>query len=275
MTRQHASKFTVNTLFLALTLTVPHANAQPAKPELHSTRNVEGWTVHVDRRLLDGTDVDLGRRALRLLADRLYEIKLVMPGDKVQRLQQVPLWLDRTHGELRSMQYHPNATWLRDHGYSTQLTKCVHIPDASLFASPKHHHTQPWAVLHELAHAYHDQVLGFNHDEIKAAWKRFVDSGRYQSVLHIEGGVKKHYALTDQKEFFAEMTEAYFGLNDFFPFHRAELNREEPELFVLLQTIWGPLPAQAATADDAKKSGDEKDPKVPTRQPACPSRSSW
>ncbi|MGO9112581.1 MAG: hypothetical protein ACLP9L_25400 [Thermoguttaceae bacterium] len=47
-----------------------------------------------------------------------------------------------------------------------------------------------------------------------------------RSVRHIEGWTVRvdpgqhvrHYALTDHKEFFAEMSEAYFGMNDFFPF---------------------------------------------------------
>ena len=34
------------------------------------------------------------------------------------------------------------------------------------------------------------------------------------------------------------MTEAYFGSNDFFPFNRAELRREEPEIFALLARLW-------------------------------------
>ena len=36
----------------------------------------------------------------------------------------------------------------------------------------------------------------------------------------------------DQKEFFAEMTEACFGMNDFFPFNRAELMTAEPKIRV-------------------------------------------
>lgn len=39
-------------------------------------------------------------------------------------------------------------------------------------------------------------------------------------------------------EFFAEMTEAYFGVNDFFPFNRAELKENEPEIYTLLTDIW-------------------------------------
>jgi len=214
----------------------------PPKPAAHTKRDVEGWTVHIDERLLAGPDKEVGDRALRLLANRLYDIKLVVPADKVARLQKIAIWLDRTHGKLRSAQYHPSVDWLKSHGYAESLAKCVHIPDAAEFASVKHQHVQPWSVLHELAHAYHDQVLGFDDAEIHAAWERFRDSGKYKSVLHISGKLCPHYALTDEKEFFAEMTESYFGHNDFFPFNRAELRREEPGVFKLLAKIWGPLP---------------------------------
>ena len=40
-------------------------------------------------------------------------------------------------------------------------------------------------------------------------------------------------------EFFAEMTEVHFGTNDFYPFIRAELERDEPEIALLLREIWG------------------------------------
>jgi hypothetical protein len=240
-------------------ITPPTRGAPPdvSKPTSHSTRNIEGWTVHIDDRLLRGPDAELGQRALRLLADNLYEITLEMQASRSQRLRQVPIWLDRTHGKLTSMQYHPSPAWLSEHGYSTNLAKCVHIPDAALFASPRDHFRQPWAVLHELAHAYHDQVLGFDQPEITAAWRRFRDSHRYESVLQIDGQAEKHYALTDQKEFFAEMSEAYFGMNDFFPFNRAELKREEPDLFALLLKIWGPLPSPITREEPSadKKAG--------------------
>ena len=73
---------------------------------------------------------------------------------------------------------------------------------------------------------------------LKAAWKKFCDSGKYKSVLTSPGPKREHYALTNEKEFFAEMTEAYFGVNDFFPFTRAELRESEPEIYSLLREIW-------------------------------------
>jgi hypothetical protein len=213
----------------------------PPVPTAHTQRVIEGWTVHIDQRLLDGPDKEVGDRALRILANRLYDIVLVVPADKVARLQKVPIWIDRTHGKLRPAQYHPSAGWLKQHNYPVAMAKCVHIPNAADFASVRHQSVQPWSVMHELAHAYHDQVLGFDHAEIRAAWERFRDSGKYQKTLHIDGRRTAHYALTNPMEFFAEMTESYFGHNDFFPFNRAELKREEPEVFELLTKIWGPI----------------------------------
>ena len=217
--------------------------AEPPTPTSHTLRNVEGWTVHVDDRLLRGPDDSLGERTLHILGIRLYAVVLALPADKLKRLQEVPIWLDRTHGKLKNMQYHPSGDWLKKNGYDPALARCVHIPDAAYFASAEIQFQQPWAVLHELSHAYHDQALGFDNAEIRTAWRKFVDGGKYKSVPHMNGTMRSHYGLTNPMEFFAEMTEAYFGMNDFFPFNRAELQREEPALTALLARIWEQQPA--------------------------------
>jgi hypothetical protein len=222
------------------------AGALPAKPTQHTVRDIEGWTVRIDNRLLagDGKREDdhalrEGDHALRLLANRLYEIAFILPADKVARLRQVPIQIDLAHGELVSAQYHPSRAWLVEHGYSADLERTVHIPDAREWSSHRHQSVQPWSVLHELAHAYHDQELGFDDPAIKAAWEKFRSTPRAARTLHIDGGFGPHYAGTDQMEFFAEMTESYFGVNDFEPFNRGELKQLEPEAFALMAKIWG------------------------------------
>jgi hypothetical protein len=68
----------------------------PPKPTRHVEQLVEGWTVHVDDRLLMGPDAEVGKRAIQILTMRLVDIKIALPTDKVARLQKVPIWLDRT-----------------------------------------------------------------------------------------------------------------------------------------------------------------------------------
>src|SRR5439155_22732898 len=137
----------------------------------------EGGAVRIAARLLAPPDEALGRSAIALLMAKLADIKVVVPAARVADLQHVPIVLDLTHGSLTSMQYHPSAEWLAEHGFSRELAKCVHIPVAENFANAAHNHIQPWCVLHELAHAFHDQVLGFDDPRIKQVWQHYVDSG--------------------------------------------------------------------------------------------------
>ena len=234
--------FSRSLLFVVLVtpLAVGEENTEPAKPTSHTVRNIEGWTVEIDDRLLKEEHKELGGLALRLLSNQLFQIAFLLPESKVEKLRTVKIRLDLTHGKLTSAQYHPSRDWLRNNGYSESLAKCVHLPDATNFASQGLHRTQPWVMLHELAHAYHDQFLerGFENPAIKEAWQQLVDSGKYESTLHVDGRETKHYALTNQQEFFAEFTESFFGMNDFFPFNRGELRTDAPEVYRLLQAIW-------------------------------------
>lgn len=216
--------------------------AKPALPTSYTTRQIEGWNVRVDDRLLQGGNAVTGEKALSLLSARLVAITTVVPEAALAKLQSVTIEMDLDYGGLRPMQYHPDAGWLKSQGYSESLAKCVHIPEVEGFLSPFENRRMPWAVLHELTHAYHDQVLGFDEPRIMAAWQKFCASGKYKSVLTSPGGMREHYGLTNQKEFFAEMTESYFGSNDFYPFVAGELKQAEPEIFALLTEIWGPLP---------------------------------
>jgi hypothetical protein len=211
------------------------------KPGSRTTRVIEGWTIRIDDRLLEPANASLGTPILKSLEARLANIRAVVGEPALTKLQGFTIVTDLTHGKLVPMQYHPDAGWLKDNGYAEDLVRCVHIPQAAELIEPRQINVQPWCVLHELAHAYHDQVLGFNEPRILAAFEKYKAGGQGDHALLITGERVRHYGLTDQKEFFAEMTEAYFGSNDFFPFNRGELMTAEPEIFALMESIWGPL----------------------------------
>ncbi len=218
-------------------------DADPAKPTSHTDRKIEGWTVRVDDRLLQAPNDGLGSRALRFLEAKLFDINAVVPEDKLEKLHAVTIVLDLTNGKLDSMQYHPDAGWLKANGYSPDLAKCVHIPRAADLPTKRNINEQPWVILHELAHAYHDQVLGFDEPRIQEAYEKYKKSGHGEKTLLFDGSHVRHYALTNHKEFFAEMTESYFGENDFFPFNRAELKEAEPEIYDLMVRHFGDTPS--------------------------------
>ncbi len=227
---------------LALTFSILNA-AEPAPiPSKHTTRTIDGWQIRMDDLLLEPANQKIGDKVIALLTARLVAISTVVPEPALGKLRAIVIEADLDCGGLKILQYHPSEDWLTKNDYPARLAKCVHLPVAADFLSPSENERMPWVVLHELAHGYHDQVLGFEEPRIMAAWKKFRDGGKYNSVLTRSGGQREHYGITDQKEFFAEMTETYFGSNDFYPFVAGELKRDEPEIFALMEEIWGKLP---------------------------------
>lgn len=86
--------------------------------------------------------------------------------------------------------------------------------------------------------------MGWEFLPIQSAFARARVEGQYEKVLFVKGGTRKHYALTNHKEYFAEATEAWFGTNDFYPFVRSELAEHDPQLDTVLEKIWGKSEAE-------------------------------
>ena len=95
--------------FFSLDLLHFFADSSSSKPISHTGRNIEGWTVRVDGRLLQAPNDELRNKALRFLAGKLADIKVVVPEDRLKKLHPVVIVLDLSHGKLESMQCHPSA----------------------------------------------------------------------------------------------------------------------------------------------------------------------
>ncbi len=213
------------------------ATAQDIGPSGHGIVEVEGWTVSLDRSLLDGRSRALGEEVIEALAGELAEISATLPQRRVVELQRFPIRIDADH-PLERIQYHPNVDWLIEHEHDPTLVKSVHIPRAAQFVELVRSGSQPWVMLHELAHAWHDAILGFDHEPIRRAWESAVASKRFESVVHVSGEPRRHYGLTNHMEYFAETSEAYFGKNDYFPFDRAELAEVDPLGLQAVEAAW-------------------------------------
>ncbi len=210
----------------------------------HEVRKIAGWTVHVHKQLLAPSDRPDTQKALRLLRKQLDEIVRVVPSAAVAELRKVPLWISPEYENVQPRaEYHPGAGWLKDNGRDPLMAKGVEFTNVRIFEAETRR--MPNFALHELAHAYHDRVLpqGFGNPDLKAAYQRMKASGLYERVerRNSEGQTRidRAYALTNPQEYFAEVSEAYFSTNDFFPFTRSELERHDPEMAKLLGQLWG------------------------------------
>lgn len=203
-------------------------------------REVEGWTVYVEPALIDGAHAKEGAKALSMLANHLQRITILVPAKPLSELRNFEFWVEHDHSRIGGMSYHPSKDWLMAHDHDPRLTHKIHIARAKQLFSRQQMLKHPAVILHELAHAYHHQVLGFDEPRIRSAYEQAKKAGSYDSVLLYTGKKVRHYALTDHKEYFAEGTEAYFYRNDFYPFVRAELQELDPALHDLLKEIWEP-----------------------------------
>lgn len=224
--------------------------AEPGKVPGHQSKAIAGWSLLIHDELLEkdraGTE-----RALELLTSQLQEITSVVPAKAVAELRKVPLWLSPEYpGVEPRAEYHPGAGWLRDNKRNPAMAKAVEFTNIRIFE--RETKRMPNFTLHELAHAYHDRVLakGFGNEAIKAAFLKAKEKGLYEQVEQRFGDGRsakvRAYAMTSPMEYFAECTEAFFSTNDFFPFTREQLARHDPEMFALLQVLWG-------TSTDASK----------------------
>ena len=228
-------------LFLALATT---ANADP--------RNVAGWQVHIRPALWVSLKPET-EAALTLLQGQLEEIIRVVPAAAVAELQKVPLYFSPEYpGIIPRAEYHPSADWLRGNGRDPEMAKSVEFTNIRIY--PLETKRMPNFPLHELAHAYHDRVLpgGYEHAEIKTAYEAAHAAGTYDRVQRRsasgELSLDKAYAMTNQQEYFAENTEAFFSTNDFFPFINAELKQHDPRMFAVLGQVWDlTVPAKITT----------------------------
>lgn len=176
-----------------------------------------------------------------LLTSKLTEIiNLELKKDIVDELKLVKIFVDwnTTNG---ASAYHPYLQWLIDNGYNIEKWKSIEISNINNFINWSALN-QPFMVMHEFAHAYHDRVLGFSYAPIIQAFQSAKQNGLYNSVLYNAGnGVyyyREAYAATNEKEYFAEITEAFLGENDFFPFIRDELDVYDPTGYDLTLNIW-------------------------------------
>lgn len=203
----------------------------------YELRQVKGWNVYVEKAFI-AKHKEVYDETMRLLECQLYQITRVVPAKPLAEMKKVAIWIEYDLTDTCAC-YHPSKGWLIKNNYNPEKEKSVNITNAKNFLKWTIH--QPWMVLHEMAHAYHDRVLGWDDPktDIKALYKKAVEDKKYETVLHIDGRTQKAYALNNHKEYFAETAEAYFGTNDMFPFVRSELKQFDPDMYEMHKKIWG------------------------------------
>ena len=230
------------TLPLAVALFTTAVPAEAYEPTSHYTvKNIEGWKVHVHNDLLPGgKHAETGAAALQRLKGDMIQVRRWMPDEPLKKLLKVGVWLevDSTngpYGRTPTFHYHPEKDWLEKMDFHPGKHKCVEYSRAEALVNKKKRSSK--TLLHELAHAYHDQILTFDDPDVLAAYKRCVEGTAYP---------ERDWVKSDHKEFFAGVTTRYFGTEE----EREALVERDPVLAKELHEIWGKPKAYVDTPLD-------------------------
>lgn len=232
----------ITTCALLGILSAPAIASEPEAPAFvhertksYTTKAMHGFTVRVSAAAMAHPDTT--GPALDLLENELAEALAVTPEHTHDTLRAVTIWVEHNAPEHPCACYHPGKQWLIDNGFNPDKEKGIEIANPKNFVEWTNS-AQPLMVLHELAHAYHDLVLGYDNGVIASCFEKAQASGKYDEVMHVSGKPRRHYALSNDREYFAELTESYFGKNDFEPFTRKELRMFDPAGFAMIEALW-------------------------------------
>lgn len=212
-------------------------SAPPAQNE-YTEQIMSGFTVKY--KTTAATHIDMVS-ALSLMKTNLEEITRLLADTVIAAVQKHPIWIELNIKPDGAAWYHANKQWVIDNQMNPEKAKCVEICHAGNYYNWTRSN-QPYMVLHELIHLYHDQVLTYNHQGVKSAYQHAMQSGRYEAVDYFNGSTvtkAKAYAMNNDTEYFSEISEAYFGKNDYYPFNYNDLKEFDPEGFALMETVWG------------------------------------
>jgi hypothetical protein len=207
----------------------------------YEPRSIEGFRVMVHEDLL--ADEPLWSRVeLHLRAD-LDRVATLLPEPAVARLRaSTPIWAEREreHSPVgmsgRGMCYHPSREWLASNGVLPDKAGGIEIQNADDFLNWRNN--QPLSLLHEFAHAWM-HAGPVDRAAIEGAYASAMEAGLYDAVAYnLASEPRRAYAANNSMEYFAELSEAYFVLNDYFPFTRRQLADHDPAGLAVIEAAW-------------------------------------
>ena len=207
----------------------------------------EGFQFKIREEVYETT---AAQSAMDLLKKNLTEINQLLPESALKVMKKNPIWLEKDLTDGAAW-YHNSKDWLASQGYMTEKWHCVELCNYVHYVSWTKQN-QPYMVLHELCHLYHDQALtgGFENLDVKAAYNHAMSAGLYVNtayrldkntlIEHYDDYYhQKVYATNNCMEYFSEICEAYWGENDYYPFNYEDLKAYDEQGFALMEKVWG------------------------------------
>jgi DNA-directed RNA polymerase subunit RPC12/RpoP len=205
----------------------------------YETRCIHGFTMLFSTQAIKEAKKDEGR-PFRALLKEFDGLVKVLPPSTLQPLRGVLIWIewdkeDRTSRHTLARYY--GGLHLSKHLLKSNAIELLSLKNLSEEKNFSVH--RRLVLLHELAHAVHYHVVGFDNPFVLFAYKQAMDRRLYERVQMEDGQFERAYAATDSREYFAELTCAYLDRCHYFPFTREDLKDHDPTGYRLMELTWG------------------------------------
>jgi len=238
---------------------VPARALDPEVAKSYELRKIKGMNVYVERELLDAGEKVVDD-ALNCLEQRIDEVMKVIPTKHLAHFQKLCIWVvwDNSPTFIKASIPHGSSRYMTKNSDKTgdpiedAKKGGIEVPAVYMLLEPKlsltMHYFQYW-LIHEFAHAYHDQVLGYDDLQIERAYLAAKERKLYDSVetkfmngdRKIELITMPAYANANQYEYFAELSMKYFTTSSSFPYNRIDLKKHDPTGYKLMEETWGKI----------------------------------
>ena len=95
-------------------------------------------------------------------------------------------------------------------------------------------------LTHEIGHTWHLRDWPAQHPDIVEAWQAAKQAGLYTNVENYKGKIiSSAYALTNEREYFAELSAIYFVGGSYYPYDRAGLKDYDKRGYSIIEQHWG------------------------------------
>jgi hypothetical protein len=188
-------------------------------------------------------DPALAAKTLARLEVKLKELRHLLPTHTLARLQKVPIFVlfgdEASHGgRAQGAQYFPSSAPEQMHNLDPRMGGAIVIYSARHFCKMTEFGSLK-VLVHEMAHAWHLGQWNQNKSEIVMAYQSAVDKGLYRNVRTSGGkNLPEAYAITNQLEYFAELSCIWFCGNDYFPFDGGDLRLYDPAGYRMMEKFW-------------------------------------
>tara|TARA_B100000315_G_scaffold159395_1_gene147887 strand:+ start:1310 stop:2326 length:1017 start_codon:yes stop_codon:yes gene_type:complete len=210
------------------------------RPLVHERHQMAWWTVYVECLVYDTPG--LAERTIRYVQAEMDLAADLLPHSSIGTLRHTPVWIDISFKDPENMAIYMED--VQDPGsLDLPYVNGVRVSVDAIEEELAYEESEGFAI-HELAHAWHCLAYDpcWSGTRIMSAYAAAMSDDLYDSVPYLYGEDERAYAATDDAEYFAELSEAWFDSNDYFPFNRDEVKAHDPSGARAVEAAWSRIP---------------------------------